>query len=344
MKTSNFNIPVNLLAVLAGGVISFFIFSSHAPSILNKAEATTVVQAPATRSETVCSWHIMRETRYKFIRPILYREKECESEIYSSLKASLGNYIEDCKTSGQLISSSVYVRNLTNGDWIDCNPQLTFNPGSLAKVPLLLTYLHLAETDHSILDSKVKYDKLPDERIPTQTFENKSIKLGNTYTVKELLEYMSVYSDNSATFLLNSMTNPENYKTTFYELGVPVPSMKDRGYEISAKDYSRFLWVLYNSSYVSRPLSEFGCSLLSKAEFRQGLLKNIPDTIKVMHKFGEFGNVAAGIHQLHESAVIYLAGKPYEITVMTRGKNKEVLPGIISHLSDMVFEHMKTES
>ena len=341
MKTKKIQIVVNLLAVLCGGIISYFIFSGNSLAIFKKEQH---VPPPVIANDINCSFYYLRETHFNFIKPVLYREKECESEVYGGLKASIMNYIDDSKRAGRIINASIYFRNLSNAEWIGCNSQLTFNPGSLAKVPLLITYLRMAEGDRTILDKKIVFDKMPAERIPTQTFQNKSIQLGKSYTVKELLEYMSVYSDNSATFLLNKTMNVTLYKNTFLELGIPVPSMADRNYEISTKSYSRFLWALYNSSYLSKPLSEYACSLLSKAEFREGLLKELPDTIKIIHKFGEFGNEAAGIHQLHESAIIYLDGKHYELTVMTRGRDKKVLPGIISHISAMVYQYMKSEA
>ncbi len=340
MKANKSQIYINLLSIVLGGLSSYFLFSSH--SSISASKADTKPAAPAVvQNANDCKYKSLRETGFKFISPVLYRERECESDIHAALKATIQNFISDNTKTGRIISASVYFRDLTKGDWISVNSEQVYAPGSLAKVPMLLCYLKDAETNPAILTKKIKFDALPAEGMPHQTFNSKAIVFGHSYTVKELLEYMAAYSDNGATFLLNRDVIVNHYLKVYRDLGVDAPDMADHDYKITAKDYSRFLWVLYNGTYLSDDMSELACDILSKGDFKEGMLKELPAGLPVVHKFGQVGDLSRGEHQLHESAIIYLENKPYLLTIMTKGRNKEDLPAIISQLSALVYDHMK---
>jgi hypothetical protein len=49
------------------------------------------------------------------------------------------------------------------------------------------------------------------------------------------------------------------------------------------------------------------------------------------HKFGEAGN--AGGAYFSESAIVYVSGAPYLITIMTKGKDLSVLPGVVKEIA-----------
>ena len=339
MLTKNNLIYTNLLAIVIGGALSFFVFHNRIETNADKKDEPRK-QEPQANSVN-CAVTVKRiNTGYDLIKPLLYSEKDCESDNYLALKSSIQNLIEDCKNSGDITSASVYLRVFSEGDWICANPELTYNPGSLAKVPLLLAYLHSADIDPEVLNKKVLAPKLAYGEIPVQTYKNKELIPGHSYSIKELLEYMIVYSDNSATYLLHENINIDLYTKTFRDLGIHAPDMTNVNYEISAKDYSKFLLVLYNSSYLSQSMSEYACTLLNKAEFKDGIAKPLPAGIKVAHKFGEFGNKVTGMHEFHESAIVYLTGKPYLLTVMTKGNYNHSLPDVISRISALVYDDL----
>jgi beta-lactamase class A len=55
-------------------------------------------------------------------------------------------------------------------------------------------------------------------------------------------------------------------------------------------------------------------------------------------KFGESGNL--DMKELHETAIIFLANKPYIITIMTKGKELEKLPEVLKESSYLVYNHL----
>jgi hypothetical protein len=129
----------------------------------------------------------------------------------------------------------------------------------------------------------------------------------------------------------------------YSDFGLQGPS--DSGsYEISAKDYSLFFRILYNSTYLDRDYSEKALSLLSQTTFKDGLTAGLPKDTVVAHKFGEHvvtdsqGN-ETGV-ELHDCGLIY--GKPqFLLCVMTRGENSDNLKTVIKDITSLVYNEIK---
>ena len=95
---------------------------------------------------------------------------------------------------------------------------------------------------------------------------------------------------------------------------------------------------LFNSSDLAPKESEYAISLLTRSHFKEGLVKELPDTVLIAHKFGEAGD--SRIHELHETGMIYVNNRPYLITVMTQGYDWNRLAGVISHTSKLTYDNM----
>ena len=177
--------------------------------------------------------------------------------------------------------------------------------------------------------------------MPPQSYNTTEIKPGKSYTVRELLYHTIVNSDNHSTYLLNANMNIPAFYKLFADLGFPTPNLSDNNYQITSADYSKFIRILFNSSYLSRKNSEYALDLLSKSTFNDGLSKYIPKEITVAHKFGEYGFPSTVFQkQLHESGIVYLNNYPYLITIFTGGNRLEDLPPVISTLSKTVYDFM----
>ena len=106
---------------------------------------------------------------------------------------------------------------------------------------------------------------------------------------------------------------------------------------------SKFFRVLYNASYLSSLYSEYALDLLTKSEFKQGIVQGIPSSTKVAHKFGE-RFTTSDLVQLHESAIVYRGSASYAVTIMTEGKSMEELKAILGALSKICYEQQKAQS
>ncbi len=280
---------------------------------------------------------------YHLVQPLLKANQENESEIFATLRARIQNLFEDNKRTGVLTSSSVYLFSLSDGKWMYINPNEVYHPGSMMKMPMLLTYLKEADQHPDILDKK--YFVGNDIKVPAQTFASSMIlEKGRSYTARELLKYMAAYSDNYATRILNENADIKNFVKTFTDLNMPEPNVSDRFYETSAQNMAEFFIVLYYATYISKKNSEYAMELLTECDFKEGMLKELPGNIKVAHKFGEWGDNRVNVHEMHEAGVVYLQNKPYLLTVVTKGSNSKDLAAIISKVSKLVYDDMSAVS
>ena len=85
-------------------------------------------------------------------------------------------------------------------------------------------------------------------------------------------------------------------------------------------------------------MSEKLLSILSKTEYKGGLVAGVPDNIIVSHKFGE--RVIGDVYQLHDCGIVYYPNNPYLLCVMTKGTEFTKLEKVIQDISGMVYQDM----
>lgn len=284
-----------------------------------------------------CGLNIKRLSGYQFIKPLLYAEPTCESINLTQYKPSIESVINENKLNGNITTASVYIREFSSAQWIAINEDEQYSPGSLMKIPELIAYYKMKEKVPGILEKKIVFDhvRVTDK---TTTFNSKQIELGKSYTIRDLLDYMIVYSDNNATILLNENIDKNTFVKVFTDIGLQAPDFKASSYPMTANNFSIFLKELYNASYLGPDDSEKCLSLLNKSVFKEGLVSGLPSNCEVSHKFGEGGFNNAP--QFSESAIVYCGRKPYILTVMTKGNEMKKLPKVISEISKKVYQIM----
>lgn len=284
---------------------------------------------------------VKRLNGYKYIKPILFVETEKESSELSSVKQSIESVLSEFKNKNVITSAAVYIRDYENNAWTVINPDEMYKPGSLLKIPELITFLKMNEKHPGILDEKYLFDKeLKTDKKPV--FTSKSIQLGQSYTVRELLKYMIVHSDNNATYILNSIIDVDVFKKVFTDLGLNAPDWNASDYPVNVKDVSLFMRALYNASYLSIEDSEYATSLLTQSDFKLGVAASLPKNIQFSHKFGEAGDAVE--KQLHETALVYINNRTYLLTIMTKGTSFDKLPEVIKQISAMVYREMAMDT
>ena len=278
----------------------------------------------------------VRSSIFPHVNRIRLVDLPTESQNLKSLKNDLEILVKQKVELGEIKSASIYLRRLNNGEWISINGSMGFNPGSLMKIPVLITILKQEEANPGFLKKEILFDK-PKAKVPTQTFSKEVISSGKRYTIESLLYNMIVKSDNNATYVLSANMDIGIFQKLFTDLQLVAPDKKTAAYLISSTDFTKFLRVLYSATYLSEESSEYALNLLSQCEFREGLLKEIPKNITVAHKFGEQANPDS--RELHETGIFYLNDNTYVVTIMTTGSKLEVLPGIISDFSKTIFQY-----
>lgn len=337
MERHNLSFVPLLTAALGGSLLSFLLVKGD---VLKQPTALKAPIATHPASASGCTRVIARVPGFKHVQPLLYSEPACESSHYEGLRSSIGSLVDQLKASGHITSASVYVRDFRMGEWTWYNGAEPYDPGSLLKVPLLLTYLSMVQEDPSLLKRTWTCER-NDFDVPQFTaFPSLKAQLNVSYTVEQLLNLSLVYSDNRATVMLLRHVPPARYIKTYTDLGLPAPGWDNKSYRMNVRDYSVFMKALYNSSMLSPMKSEYALDLMTRSDFKLGLSAGLPAEVQVAHKFGEAGD--QNERQLHESGVVYADGDPYLITVMTRGANTDSLASAIASISRLVYERMRT--
>jgi beta-lactamase class A len=282
-------------------------------------------------------YKIKRMKGFNYINPILFVDNIYESEDLNTIKQSVTTVIDNYKKMGILNSASFYIKEFNSNGWTGINTTEKFFPGSLMKIPLMVTILKMEELNPGFLNKEIlnnqKYSYTTH-----QNYKSKSIAFGHKYSIRELLNYMIAYSDNDATTLLFINMDMVQYKKVFTDIGLTVPVMTSQNYPLTSREISYYMRMLYNATYLNQKNSEYATELLQKCNFNEGLKSGLPNSVKVAHKFGEAGD--QNEQQLTETAIVYLNNYPYVLTIMTKGKDYKQLPQIAREISSIVYQNM----
>lgn len=235
----------------------------------------------------------------------------------------------------------IYFRDLKDGSWYGHGEQELFAPASLLKVPLMIAYLKLSESDPEILKKKVPYDDtypLEDQNAIMNFRPEKYVVKGQLYTIDELLAYMIVYSDNNAKNLLYLNLDEAKLEDVYDDLGmknIKSATAPTAGI-LSVKDAATAYRVLYNATYLTESNSRKAIKLLLQDRFQEGIAAGIPNSIEFAGKYGERSYDAT--RQLHDCGIVYYPKRPYILCIMTRGDDYDELVGVISDISRSVYD------
>lgn len=285
------------------------------------------------------------DPEYKYINPLL----ECDVFSASSLvthvelKEELQRFIQDVEERGDASEVSVYFREFNDGSWLGVGEKREFAPASLLKVPIMIAVLLAAEEEPEILDKLIRYTAvLEPDYVPRFAYE--TIVVGRTYPVDELLTRMIRHSDNEAQHLLTNMIGDRKVRQVMQDLGLLMEREDARSEFASVREYASVFRLLYNSTYLSRHMSEKALDLLTTTDFGEGIVADLPSGTVVAHKFGERGYAGSTVRQLHDCGIVYHDHSPYLLCVMTRGHNFEHQAEVISGVSRIVSDAILSRS
>ncbi len=299
-------------------------------------------------SDTSDSFFVQKSDKYRFTSPLL------DCEVYSDRNRSFlqpfqhkleelqEEFIKKEKLATQI---SIYFRDLSYGASYGVEEDEQFTPASLLKVPLMIAYLKLAETDNTLLQKELVYTPDPTQTILSQNIQPpETILPGKKYTVDQLLTFMIIDSDNYAQTLLYNNVKGETLDAVYTDLGISIPGVKSTEDYMTVREYASFFRILYNSTYLTRDMSEKALKLLSQVDYNDGLRAGIPSDVPLANKFGErrivYPDEGREVIQLHDCGIIYYSKRPYLLCIMTRGSSFQQLTSVISRTSQAIYQEM----
>lgn len=299
-------------------------------------------------SNDTSSLFVQKNENYKFTSPLL------DCEVYSDKNKSflqpfqfkLENLREEIITKDKLATQvSVYFRDLSFGTSFDVDVDEQFTPASLLKVPLMIAYLKVAEKDPTLLQRELTYIPDPTQQVLAQNIKPaETIEPGKKYTVDQLLRYMIIDSDNYAQALLYNNIKGNTLDAVYTDLGISIPGVKSTEDYMTVHEYASFFRILYNSTYLSRDMSEKALELLSEVDYEEGIRTSIPASVPLANKFGErrilYPDENREVIQLHDCGIIYHPKRPYLLCIMTRGSSFKNLTAVIGRIATLVYKEV----
>lgn len=323
---------VFILGLILGGlVIPKFLFKTH--------------EKPKSGSLGV-SYLTQDNLQFKFIKPLLdvgYVNQE-DSLRQFPLLARMKKDVQEEIDKYPDVEVGFYFNDLNNAGWFGVNEDEKFIPASLLKLPMLISYYKLRESEPNLFEQTilVKGTNLNPNRTVA---EASRIEPDKTYSVGELLNAMIVDSDNNALDVLYQYKK-DSLKDIFEDLKTPLPdTKKDLALKdfLSPRDMSKFFLVLYNGSYLMKKDSDEALRLLSTVKYQDGIVAGVPSDVVVSHKYGErevsIGN-GTEANEFHDCGIIYYSKSPYKLCIMTKGKDLKVEKSsqIIAKLSKIIYQ------
>ncbi len=283
------------------------------------------------------------DTAFSLLNPRWRCEKDepPKSQEYDMLLNDLIWRIDDWKKRGMVTHVSVYFRDLENGTPFGIGGTERFAPASLLKVPVMIALFKYSESHPAVMEDEVAVgDLMPD--LANLSDPDKTLLPGKTYTVREALRRMIVYSDNTAKEVLRlhlESLSPGIMDQTFVDLGISLQNPDGSAY-ITVRSYASLFRTLFNGSYLNRTMSQQALKLLSEAEFDDGIVAGLPPNIETANKFGFVNADGVTEEQLHDCGIIYHPKKPYLLCVMTRGHDDKVQSSVIADISKAVYKEV----
>lgn len=279
--------------------------------------------------------------KFKYINPLVGVESPNIFNVgmRKDVQAKLQTITNDFKKRG-LEDYAIYYRDLNTSVWFGINDDEEFFPASLLKLAIVLSAYKYGEDNHEYLNSKVVLTQRIKSIGATRSNDETTLKVGEKYTIKQLIEIMIINSDNVARDLLIS-TIPDKYLElpyTYLNISEPDPQLN---FKISLHNYALFFRLLYSSTFISPEHSEELLAILTKTNFNYGIRKNIPENVIIAHKFGVVNlpknSKGESPQQLHECGVVYKSNNPFLLCVMTQGLDQSVLADYIATISQEIY-------
>lgn len=240
---------------------------------------------------------------------------------------------------------------LASGDTLFRDADVEYHAASTMKVPVMMEILRSSEAGRLPLDQEIllvnRFASIFDGsgyEIDEDSDSAIYSRLGERFTVRELMRRMIVYSSNLATNALIALVGADRVNEMAHTLGARntrvlrgVQDLKafDAGMNntITARDLATLLHAVEDGTAVSPAAAAVMRELLLAEEGNRRIRGGVPEGVPVASKTG---NITG---HWHDSGIVYPPGRrPYVLVVLTRGvRDREEGEGLIAAISRAVW-------
>ncbi len=260
------------------------------------------------------------------ILPGLDASAEAASSNFSTkLSTELKNYI---KKSGGTVT--LQYKDLTTGVVFQINGKTSGRAASTIKLPLAIYIMEQASQGKIDLNKKLKY-KSYHYYGGSGIIQKK--KVGTSFTIRELVKYAMIYSDNIAFIMLKEYVGQDKFIKYMKSLGGQY-AYPNGSNLTSAND----LTIYANKLYQFSAKSSYGKELvgyLKKTVYNTTIPRGIKG-VSIAHKVGMIP-----ADRIYNDVAIVYDKKPFVLAIMTKNISYEKSQKVIADLAGIVYKHHK---
>lgn len=252
--------------------------------------------------------------------------KQTVTEILQNAPYKVHMFVKDCKTEQFFISEKL---------------EDMFSSASLIKVPILHAVLNYLESNNQSLEQEIKI--APEEWVDFSVISEQRLEQSTIY---ELLVWMIITSDNTATNVIIDFLGMDALNHYFRQIGLKQTiiqrKMMDfeklaKGFDntTSASDMALLFSRIYRRDLLSSAFSELTIDILSRQRIHESLSRYLVDDVKLAHKTGGLETVD------HDVGIVYSSSGDYLIGVfVTEVTNNDHARQLIGRISKVVYEYL----
>ncbi|MFJ8236506.1 serine hydrolase [Ureibacillus sp. NPDC094379] len=216
-----------------------------------------------------------------------------------------------------------------------------FSSASLIKVPILLAVLdHLERTNQSL---EYILEITPENLVEFSVLTEQK---ATSCTIYELLVWMIITSDNSATNVLIDYIGMEELNIYFSDVGLTQTKLQrkmmdfkrlEQGFDnvTTARDMAHAFTSLYRQTLLSQHYNAIAINILSRQRIFEGLKRYLVDDVKIAHKTGGLETVNHDVGIVFTDTVDYIIG-----VFVTEVSNNDEARQLIGRISKVVYNEL----
>lgn len=216
----------------------------------------------------------------------------------------------------------------------------TFSSASVIKVPILMAVLHYVEHNQLSLEQQIPIDFV--NCVDFSIITERQLKKCTLY---ELIIWMIITSDNSATNVLIDLIGMNNLNSYFKTIGLKQTSLNRKMMDFeqlkkgndnvtSALDMANLFTAIYRQELLSEKYNDIAINILLRQRDHESLKRYIVDDVKLANKPGSLDHVE------HDIGIMYHRVKDYLIGVfVTEHQNNDEAKKFIGTVSKEVYDY-----
>lgn len=268
------------------------------------------------------------EDKFSLLASNLHHEAENDLlirfiELRQQLKAELKEYGTDF---------SLYFQYLPTGVSIGINDKVEYNPASLIKVPMVMSYYKQMENSGISSDRIVTIQEDDIDKSYGSLWKK---GVGYKITLSEVVKLMLEDSDNTATFILNKQIKSIDFEDVYTNLDL---EYADQGkYIVTAFGYTSILKSLYYASIINKEHSQLILSYLTRAKDNDKLPAGISKNIVIAHKIG----IDKNTNTYQDCGIVYVPKRPYVLCMISKGE-EDISTARMKKASKSIFDYISS--